>query len=306
VLASACLAPHPAERRTPSPGAGVARTTDTAVYVVPATDTLTVADTAFGVDTVVPAGAPTSERKEDWTRLTGRVTLAGSGAPLPGVWVNTGPFGGETDSLGRYTVDRVEPGRVEVLFERRGYVEERRTYTAKSKRTDTMDVVLRLGQRACCQLSGRWSVRLDVDTPGIAARTMRSRTALGTLRFGPEYPDPFAEVREAAQADTLNPVKDEFGRFDIDLAVFFGGPYGRDVSTTVFGGADSTLFKEAAGAVFDGDSAEVHLIPRMSHGGIYMAGRVRNDTITGRWWQAAYCCGAMGRFVMVRDRGAGR
>src|SRR6266571_3683861 len=55
-----------------------------------------------------------------------------------------------------------------------------------------------------------------------------------------------------------------------------------------------------AGSVPAGDSVAITFIPRMSHGSLSLYGRIRADTIRGRWSQNMYCCGAEGRFVMTR------
>jgi hypothetical protein len=93
----------------------------------------------------------------------------------------------------------------------------------------------------------------------------------------------------------------EFGRHAIDLRPILGGPFGADVSTTVFGGGSSLPY-EVAGMVETGDSVMIMIIPRMTHGGLSLRGRFRGDSMVGQWTQNAYCCGSAGRFVMQRRR----
>ncbi|HEU4880766.1 MAG TPA: hypothetical protein VFT45_00935, partial [Longimicrobium sp.] len=53
--------------------------------------------------------------------------------------------------------------------------------------------------------------------------------------------------------------------------------------------------------VFSGDSVEITLIPRISHGGVSMEGRVRDGVVAGKWVQRAYAGGAVGTFEMRRE-----
>jgi hypothetical protein len=93
---------------------------------------------------------------------------------------------------------------------------------------------------------------------------------------------------------------DRFARSAIDFSPFFGGRIARDVSTTVFGPVDSGFVNEATAGFAPPDIVHMTLIPRISHGRIEMTGQLRGDSITGRWVQILYCCGASGRFAMHR------
>jgi len=89
------------------------------------------------------------------------------------------------------------------------------------------------------------------------------------------------------------------GLHQVDFTPFFGGPVARDVSTSVFGDGPD-LFHEVQASIPAGDSVDITFIPRMSHGSLWLHGRIRADTIRGMWWQAMFGRGARGRFVMTR------
>ena len=60
----------------------------------------------------------------------------------------------------------------------------------------------------------------------------------------------------------------------------------------------------ALGSVFSGDSVAITVVPRFADWGVEMLGRVSGDTIRGIWYQRASCCGAYGRFTLLRTAGA--
>jgi hypothetical protein len=140
-------------------------------------------------------------------------------------------------------------------------------------------------------LEGEWVVSLTMDTMSGGRPLPPKRTIAGRFVFSGGLPDDEPWISSA-----------EFipGRSGLDLSPYFGGPYARDVSTTVAGGMQEDFFRELAGWAGPGDSVSIALIPRMSHGGIAFEGSVSGDTIRGRWVQEAYCCGARGSFVMSR------
>jgi hypothetical protein len=135
-----------------------------------------------------------------------------------------------------------------------------------------------------------------LDSANQMAPRPTARIVEGRIIFSPTIPNP--RPFDVMPPDDSAPM--EYGRFYIDFRPFFGGPVARDVSTTIEGGTGGTLLKEAEGVVVTGDSVGIRLIPRMTHGSMGLAGKIRGDSIVGSWVQSAYCCGARGRFVMRR------
>ncbi|HEX6042428.1 hypothetical protein [Longimicrobium sp.] len=131
-----------------------------------------------------------------------------------------------------------------------------------------------------------------LDTVPLGNLRPRKREVEGRMVFSARLP-PRPWLREPDPAT-------EEGRFDVDLSVFFSGPFASDVSTTVYGGQPADFLRQAVGEVFADDSVTMVMIPGMSHGGLSLEGTLRGDTVSGMWVQNAYCCGARGRFVMHR------
>jgi hypothetical protein len=226
--------------------------------------------------------------------LVGTVTESGTGLPLwgAGVTVN-GELLGMTDEAGCY---ELRPGREagdggrRVVVDQHGYVAADTVLPVRT--TDTVHFVLRRAAPPRHRLQGEWTLALVLDRPGERAPPPRARSARGRIVFSHLLP-PF---------DFPYPGLAERGRYDVDLTPFFGAEYAPDASTTVFGPVRDDFFREAVGEVFAGDSVYVGTIPNMSHGGLGLRGRLMGDSVAGRWEQAAYCCGASGRFVMRRAR----
>jgi len=92
------------------------------------------------------------------------------------------------------------------------------------------------------------------------------------------------------------------GYFDVNFVPFWGTQIARDVSTTVATSADALWTRAVSAAVFNGDSTTWDFIPNVSHGGVSLVGHLtERDTVIGLWEQRAYCCGASGRFRLVRS-----
>ena len=257
-------------------------------------------------DTVKPL-PPTAEQlaeeaalRDSTATIVGRVTSAVTGLPLHGASLHaTHAFGGSNRD-GTYELRYVHPGHLMLQASLLGYLPGRRSITPRQGVTDTVDLALRPAPGACCSLRGDWTVRFHVEKPGARDAGARSRSVRGSIRFGEQYADPITPWWDP---DPSDPLLHESGRFRVDLARLFGSAHRQGVTTTtVFGGIDSTLYIEAVGTVFDGDSVYVSLIPRMSHGGLGISGTIRGDTVRGRWAQAAYCCAASGRVTMIRER----
>ena len=73
--------------------------------------------------------------------ITGRVSDATTGQPIPlaSVSVVGTALGGQTNSLGQYTIRGVNAGRVEVRALRVGYAEQRSTVTLSPGQAATLD-----------------------------------------------------------------------------------------------------------------------------------------------------------------------
>ncbi|HEX2080418.1 MAG TPA: hypothetical protein VHG08_22135 [Longimicrobium sp.] len=228
--------------------------------------------------------------------LVGTVTDAETGRPLHGavVIVDDYPLG-SADSVGCYTVigaDEIVGGRRPVTVHVHRYQAPDTVVEISADRSDTVHFALRPTAPGCCRLEGEWSIRLALDDRGGTGINPRADEVEGRMVFSDRLPSWGDE--EETDSHT------ERGRFDVDLGTFFGGPYAQDVSTTTFGPVAGDFFRQAVGEVLADDSVMMVMIPRMSHGGLSMAGTIRGDTVRGQWVQNAYCCGARGRFVMHR------
>jgi hypothetical protein len=226
--------------------------------------------------------------------LVGTVRDAETGEPLPWAAIDVqGEDPDLTDEDGCFAVPSMEgsgPRRVRVAQRRYLPMD---TVVEVSGRGDTLHLALRPAPPGCCRLEGEWTLRLTLDTIPQGNRLKpRARETEGRIVFSERLPSGFAEENEDPRVEN--------GRFDVDLAPFFGGPYARDVSTTIMGALSEDFFTRAAGEVFTQDSVALVLIPGMSHGGLSLEGTVSGDTVRGRWVQNAYCCGARGGFVMHR------
>jgi hypothetical protein len=93
------------------------------------------------------------------------------------------------------------------------------------------------------------------------------------------------------------------GRFNVNFTSFFGGQVAEDVSTSLMGPVTEGFWTEVGASIDHADSVWAEFIPRMTHGAISLAGRFARDTVTGQWYQRAYCCGAVGHFAMTRVSG---
>jgi hypothetical protein len=270
---------------------------------------LLVAVAALGSTTGVAGGQSPAELRAAQLRATtgtlvGQVTDSASGRPIAGVWVLSKYFGDVSDSAGHFRVIYLDPPRQRMRISTRGYLPREITVPIVGGRTDTLVVQLATAPAPCCKLTGTWDIEFRLEQPGALAPKPRARRAAGSIRFSPEIPDPLRGLhRTAPLAGTDSTrVRREFGAFDVDFSPFFGGRLASDISTTVMGAADREFYREARGAIFNGDSVEIDLIPRISHGGVSFAGVIRGDSVSGRWEQRAYCCGAVGRFVMRRRK----
>lgn len=237
--------------------------------------------------------------REESALVAGVVTDAQTGVPVGGVLVMVNPgFSMEvSDSAGAFAVEYLAPGRRKLVVERRGFLPLARVLEVRAGDSVRVDMALERAPAPCCTLDGTWEARFVLRTPAEMGPAPTDSVVTGTITFADSIPDPF---RRRGRPDPYVAVS--HGLSELDFSPFFGGRIARDVSTTVFGGTGSTFDREATGVVFNGDSVDVTLIPRISHGGVSMEGAIEGDVIRGRWIQRAYAGGATGVFELRRAR----
>lgn len=198
-----------------------------------------------------------------------------------------------SDSAGWLCIRVLPPGADSVEVSRPGYRSTILTVAGQRGELLIREVRMQRVPDPCCDLRGRWRITFNLDSASEFGPRPTSRSASGELALGPGILAP--EVGDVV--DSL--VRTVRGLHEVDFHPFFGGPVAWSMSTSVFGDGPD-LMREVMGRVPSGDSVSITFIPRMSHGSLSLSGRIRRDTIRGSWIQNAYCCGARGRFVMVR------
>ena len=221
------------------------------------------------------------------------VTDSASGRPVANAVAHTMMSATETDSLGWLCVRNFAQEAETLSFRRPGYRDTSLAFRGAPGSIVTRELRFVRVARPCCDLRGQWNITLQLDSLGDRQRKPKARAVSGAVNLGPRYLP--AQVDD--DLDSL--VRVVRGLHQVDFTPFFGGPVGRDVSTSIFGeGPD--LVHEVQASVPAGDSVDIVFIPRMTHGSLWLHGRIRADTVRGTWWQHMYCCGAQGRFVMTR------
>jgi hypothetical protein len=234
-------------------------------------------------------------RSHEKPSAAGTITDARTNKPLSFVVVVVDSYPlGISDCSGHYEIVPSDAGSHRLLVDLRGYISAAEPVTFVPGETQTVNIVLVPAQSPCCRLAGLWSIALHMDSAGAIGPPPTSRDVSGTLAFADTIPFPIGRPADNDQ------VRQEAGRYAIDFTPFFGAAMARDVSSTTFGSSEGTFLVEAIGTVFAGDSVTVDLIPRISHGGASMSGRIVGDSVKGFWYQRAYCCGAWGTFAMWR------
>lgn len=241
--------------------------------------------------TALPCGA------SDSTGAVRVVVRESSGRPVPRADVHDAHLAWtNTDDQGRGCLTEVEPGSVRFSVSRIGFHAESLTVRVIRGAVADVAVTLRRADPPCCRLEGAWHVRFEMERPSGMHQHPAARSVEGIVVFSPKLPSPTRWSTEFH--DPV--VRYEYAHTSVDFSPLFGGRVARDVSTTIFGAGGETLFREVLGMVPAGDSVTLTFIPRMSHGSMWLGGRIAHDTIRGRWTQSAYCCGAAGRFEMHR------
>ena len=223
------------------------------------------------------------------------VTDAVTGKPVASadMWLVGSSLGAAVSDTSGYACFRsLASAEDTVEVSRRGY--RRQVVVARGSAGEVVRRDVRFERVAppCCDVRGRWSITMRLETPNPyhtpTGRTVSGEVALGAQAVAPEPDD---------QLDSL--VHVVRGLHQVDFTPFFGGPVAREVSTSIFGSGPD-LLREVEASVMTADSVGITFIPRMSHGSLAFSGRIRGDTIRGKWVQNAYSRGARGDFTMHR------
>jgi len=204
----------------------------------------------------------------------GTVRDALTDAPIAGAHVSAGDLGTLADDYGNFGVAPLLPGSLELVVNRRGFVQESLTVMIESGVSTLVDVPMLPAEPACCELNGSWSGAFVLDSAGLNA-SPSSRDVSGELVFD-----------SPSAAATGEQVRHFAGRSHVDFRTLRG--------------SDSDVLEDAQGLVFDGDSVAITVVPRFGDWGLEMLGRITADTIRGIWYQRASCCGAYGTFTLTR------
>ncbi len=225
----------------------------------------------------------------------GVVVEDSSGVPLVAVFVSGEYFGDITDSAGTFHVPYLNAGRHQLVAQRRGYEATIANVTIMPPESTVVSIRMHRAQKPRFELEGRWHLNLTLDSAGVNQKPS-ARHAEGDVVLSHRFPSQWGSV------GLVDPwVQTIEGQYELDLSPFWGQQVAADVSTTVFGPTGPTFMKEASAATFNGDSLTIDFIPRVSHGGISLSGRlIHADSAVGTWYQRAYCCGAFGRFRLSR------
>jgi len=225
------------------------------------------------------------------------VTDATSGRPVTNAVTDNMSSVAETDSLGWLCMRGLVQNAETLSFRRPGYRDASLVFSGARGQVVTRELRFVRVARPCCDLRGQWNITLQLDSLGDRQPQPKARVVSGALNLGPRY------LPAQANDDLDSLVRVVRGLHQVDFTPFFGGPVARDLSTSIFGeGPD--LFHEVQASIPAGDSVDITFIPRMSHGSLWLHGRIRADTIRGMWWQAMFGRGARGRFVMTRTGSA--
>lgn len=255
-------------------------------------------------DTVMTPVQPSDKAMERQRRarertsvLSGRVRDGETGQPLRGAFVIVREYAGMgvSGEDGTYEAAYVDSGTRTVVAHARGFESDSTTLAFVPGDSLRWDVTLRRAPPPCCTLEGTWRVHFVMRQPNGMGPAPRDTVVEGVLTFADSIPDPL----QGRYGRRVN-VREEFGLSDVDFTPFFGGRIARDVSTTVEGPTGGNFAREMTGDVFEGDQVEIVLIPRISHGGVSMLGRIEGDVVRGEWVQRSYAGGAEGTFEMRR------
>jgi hypothetical protein len=224
-----------------------------------------------------------------------QVKDAATGVPVTDAEASTSAGGGlaVTDSSGWACIRALATGADTLHVRRPGYQSASTVLAGVPGQVVTRVLRYHRVPDPCCDLRGSWQVSFHLESPAELGPRPTSRTVAGELELGPQV----LPMQSGDDMDSL--VHVVRGLHRVDFRPFFGGPVAQDVSTSIFGDGPD-LLHEVSAIIPMGDSVQVTFIPRMTHGSLSLAGRIRSDTIHGTWVQNAYCCGARGTFTMIR------
>lgn len=158
--------------------------------------------------------------------------------------------------------------------------------TAPSQGTATT-IQLAYAPKARSALRGEWILEMTLTTADIGGFTPTDSSASGVIAFDSAFYKSGVRVLE------------EYGRFNVPWTTMLGGPIAPDVSTSYIG-PSAGIYEESVGGVFAKDSVYIGLVPRVTHGGLTLLGKVHGDRIEGRWTLNGNYSSAEGGFTMMR------
>jgi len=171
-----------------------------------------------------------------------RVTDAATGRPVTNAIASTMTSVAETDSLGWICLRTFAQEAETLEFRRPGYREVSVTVNGVPGQGVARDLRLERVPRPCCDLRGQWSITLQLDSRGARQPQPKALSVTGAVNLGPRY------LASEPTDDLDSLVHVIRGLHQVDFTPFFGGPVGRDVSTSVFGDGPD-LVHEVAGSV---------------------------------------------------------
>lgn len=227
--------------------------------------------------------------------LAAQVTDAANGAPLPNVFARDDRLRAmaSTDSAGWICLRALKADSLTLHVSRLGYERTTIGVSGRVGETTTREIRVARVPRPCCDLRARWYISMTLLRSGDMGPVPKDSTATGEVMIGPHVVAP----QQGDDEDSI--VHVVRGLHTVNFSPMFGGPVAPDVSRSVFGGGPD-LLHEVQGVVSRGDSVQLVFIPRMSHGSIVFAGRIRADTVRGTWRVSAYGRGAEGTWTMIR------
>lgn len=154
----------------------------------------------------------------------------------------------------------------------------------------------------CCRLTGGWDLFLVLDSAALGEkRALVRQLSAGVLTFTDSASHPVDRSR-----DETGPARHEIGVSALDLSPMLGEDYRPGELTrwikSMSPEVEAPMEKAVLATTFFGDSVEIDTPPAIDHFGIILDGRISGDSITGRWFQKKFCCGAHGHFVLRRRR----
>jgi len=224
-----------------------------------------------------------------------QVKDAASGLPVTNAEASTNVTGdlAFTDSSGWACIRALSTGADTLHVRRPGYQIASAVLAGVQGQVVTRMLRYQRVPDPCCDPRGKWRISFQLESTAELGPRPTSRTVAGELELG-------ADILAAQAGDYMDSLVHVVrGLHQVDFGPFFGGPVAQDVSTSIFGDGPD-LLHEVRATIPMGDSVRVTFIPRMTHGSLSLAGRIRSDTIRNRWVQNAFCCGARGTFTMTR------